>query len=192
MDTDAEYTEMVVEKHLEEQDGVTYKMYEPKPLSQLRLFLLTFAAFGISLAWSVLNGHTSPALQELGLSTEFTSYAWIGGPLLGAVVKLFVGIVSDRITWKIGRRRIFMVFGIVFLISAYALFGNARTIGELLQEKMAGALVAVGSFWIIYASILLIQAPYRALLADTLSPSQQKTGNAYFSFFNGIGKVILL
>jgi hypothetical protein len=85
-----------------------------------------------------------------------------------------------------------MAFGIVSLICAYALFGNARAIGDLLQTKMAGALVAVGSFWIIYASILLIQAPYRALLADTLSPSQQKTGNAYFSFFNGIGKVTSL
>jgi hypothetical protein len=96
MDTDAEYTEMVVEKHLEEQDGVTYKMYEPKPLSQLRLFLLTFAAFGISLAWSVLNGHTSPALQELGLSTEFTSYVKLDCCIF---IQTFIGVDRRTTSW---------------------------------------------------------------------------------------------
>lgn len=109
-----------------------------------------------------------------------------------------VGVLSDRCTSRLGRRRPFLIAGTAIAAFCLLLFAYAAQIGALLGDrkpaesdefvtKPRALCVAILAFWALDFAINAAQGPLRALLADVVPPAQHKTGNAYFSLATGLG-----
>lgn len=179
---------------LEEIEGRSYKVYDGKPLPRFKILILTFTAFALGLSWALLIGNTSPMLRRLGFPEEVLTYGWIVGPLLAVFTKILFGVISDRITWKIGRRRIFMLIGTILLVISFIVFSAASDIASILHRYYIGITsygwIAVVSFWFIHFSIFLVESPFRALVADVIPPSQQVLGNSHVSTYENLGRMV--
>lgn len=93
------------------------------------------------------------------------------GPLSGLIVAPVVGVLSDRCTSRFGRRRPFMLGGVIFCIIGMLVFAKADEL--TLGYKPAGRLLAVLAFGVLDFSTNAIMFPSRALLGDLLPPDQQ-------------------
>ncbi|CAN8069433.1 unnamed protein product [Agarophyton chilense] len=164
-----------------------------KRFTHRQLLSLTAGLVGIQFCWAVQIGYVTKALLELGLSNRFVSYAWLAGPIAGILVQPTVGILSDKCTSTLGRRRPFLIIGTAFTVLCLITFSFARQIGAALGDPPRAAvyhyalIVAVISFWALDFAINAAQGPLRALLADVVPLEQHKQGNAYFAFATGVG-----
>lgn len=86
------------------------------------MILLTLSIGGLQVAWGVELSNGTPYLLSLGLSKSLMALVWIAGPMSGALVQPYIGILSDRCRSSWGKRRPFMaagtaatVFSLVFL-----------------------------------------------------------------------------
>jgi len=112
---------------LEQQDTFT----ETKNL--LYMILLTISIGGLQLAWAVELSNGTPYLLSLGLSKSLMALVWIAGPLSGALVQPYVGILSDDCRSPWGKRTPFMVAGgIATVISLLALAWVREMVGGVL------------------------------------------------------------
>lgn len=97
------------------------------------LILLTISIGGLQLAWATELSNGTPYLLSLGLSKALMALVWIAGPLSGALVQPYIGILSDncRSTW--GKRTPFMVSGsIATALSLLALAWIREIVGGFL------------------------------------------------------------
>lgn len=159
---------------------------------RFRLLALAAGLVGIQFCWAVQVGYVTKSLLELGLAQRFVSYAWLAGPIAGIVVQPIVGVLSDRCTSRLGRRRPFLIAGTIFSVFCLCSFSYARQIGQAMGDDLAtgnprALLIAITSFWALDFSINSAQGPLRALLSDVVPPSQHKLGNSYFALATGIG-----
>lgn len=93
------------------------------------------------------------------------------GPLSGLVVAPLVGVLSDRCTLSFGRRRPFLLGGLIGCMLGMNVFANASRLTN--DNLFAARLVAVLAFGILDFSTNAIMFPSRALLGDLLPAAQQ-------------------
>lgn len=178
------------------QQGSPHKADALQSWGVVALPALAFA--GVQLAWAVQIGHATAQLRKLGLSDRKVGLAWLAGPVTGVLVQPVVGVLSDRCTLPMGRRRPFMVVGSVLVLFGLVAFGWAGTVARWVGDPIkpsgggsrTGLHIAILSFWVLDFSINLLQTPTRALLADIVPSSQQPLGNAFFAIANGFGKAL--
>ncbi len=97
------------------------------------MILLTISIGGLQLAWAVELSNGTPYLLSLGLSKSLMALVWIAGPLSGALVQPYVGILSDNCRSSWGKRTPFMVAGSVATIfSLLALAWAGEIVGGFL------------------------------------------------------------
>lgn len=75
------------------------------------MILLTLSIGGLQVAWGVELSNGTPYLLSLGLSKSLMALVWIAGPMSGALVQPYIGILSDRCRSPWGKRRPFMAIG---------------------------------------------------------------------------------
>jgi len=132
----------------------------------------------------------SPYLLELGLSKSFMSLVFMAGPLSGLIVQPLIGVLADRSTSRWGRRRPFMLAGCTICAIAILQLGWARTISGWFGGGDGFAIaIAVWSIYLIDFSINAVMSTDRALVVDTLPPSQQEEGGAWAGRMFGFGSV---
>lgn len=115
---------------------------------------------------------SSPYFQHTLKAGTFLSHVvWIMGPLSGLIVAPVVGVLSDRCTSSFGRRRPFILGGMIACIIGMNLFANATyvTFGFL----PAARALAVLAFGILDFSTNAIMFPSRALLGDLIPAEEQ-------------------
>ena len=153
--------------------------YKPK-LSFWQIWNMSFGFLGIQFGFALQNANTSRIFETLGADTKSLAFYWLAAPVTGLLVQPIVGYYSDR-TWhaKWGRRRPFFAIGA--LLASFAL---------ILMPNSAALWMAVGTLWIMDASINISMEPFRAFVGDMLPPSQRTTGFAMQSFFIGVGAII--
>ncbi|KAK0484971.1 sucrose transporter [Armillaria novae-zelandiae] len=180
-------------------------IYGPK---QLHLPILTIGFLGIQLFWSVEQSYGSPYLLSLGLSKSTMAMVFVAGPLSGLIVQPLIGVLADGCTSRWGRRRPYMIGGVLICISAMLLLGWTRQVGAWFTSKQSlvvwlGVLsiyfidFSINAGIIIFASYDLVSsychtvmAVDRALLVDTLPASQQPAANAWAAAMFSLGSVI--
>jgi len=92
------------------------------------MILLTISIGGLQLAWAVELSNGTPYLLSLGLSKSLMALVWIAGPMSGALVQPYVGILSDNCRSSWGRRTPFMMAGSVATIASLLALAWAREI----------------------------------------------------------------
>jgi maltose/moltooligosaccharide transporter len=144
-----------------------------------QIWNMCFGFLGIQFAFGLQNANTSRIFQVLGAQIDAIPLLWIAAPLTGLLVQPLVGYYSDR-TWNwLGRRRPYFLVGA--LLTSFALIAMPRS---------PTLWFAAGMLWILDASINVCMEPFRAFVADQLSPAQRPAGYAMQSFFIGVGAVV--
>lgn len=163
------------------------------------MILLTISIGGLQLAWAVEISNGTPYLLSLGLSKSLMALVWIAGPLSGALVQPYVGIMSDRSRSRWGKRTPFMVAGsVATIISLLALAWVREMVGGILgwfgatvdsqAVHITTIVVAVGFVYILdfsintgmfFSAVVLlylqdaVQAGIRAFILDCAPAHQQ-------------------
>ncbi len=97
------------------------------------MILLTISIGGLQLAWAVELSNGTPYLLALGLSKSLVAVVWIAGPLSGALVQPYVGMLSDNCRSPWGKRTPFMVFGgLATIVALLALAWVRELVGGFL------------------------------------------------------------
>ncbi|KAG2126871.1 major facilitator superfamily domain-containing protein [Suillus bovinus] len=161
-----------------------------------RLPTLTIGLLGVSVLWSVEMSYASPYLLSLGLSKPLMAVVFLAGPLSGLIVQPLIGVLADNSKSRFGRRRPLIGIGAALCCITTLLFGYARPFAALFTTPGSSShdslaiWLAVLSIYCIDFSINAVQALDRALLVDTLPPSDQPSGNAWAARMQAIGGVL--
>lgn len=165
------------------------------------LILLTLSIGGLQIVWSVELSNGSPYLLSLGMSKALVAFVWVAGPVTGVIVQPYIGLKSDRcrITW--GRRKPFMLAGMLGTAATSLLLAYAKDIMSIFgglgaDAKYEGSwrtmtiIFATVMMWCLDFSINAVQAAIRAFICDGAPAHQQEAANAWASRMTGIGNVI--
>lgn len=165
------------------------------------MILLTISIGGLQLAWAVELSNGTPYLLSLGLSKSLMALVWIAGPLSGALVQPYVGMLSDRCRSPWGKRTPFMVAGsVATVVSLLALAWVREIVGGFLGifgadresqgVKVTIIIVAVLFVYLLDFAINTVQAGIRAYILDCCPAHQQEAANSMASRVVGVGNII--
>ncbi|KAI8643503.1 major facilitator superfamily domain-containing protein [Parasitella parasitica] len=161
-----------------------------------KIILLTLCLAGLQFTWTVEMAYGTPYLLSLGLSKSYMSLVWIAGPLSGLIMQPIVGVISDSCKSKWGRRRPFLVGGSIIVVFSLLAIGWTRELTRFFTNteegetfKVVSIIIAIASIYILDFSINCVQASCRALIVDSLPPSQQEDGTAWAGRMVGLGNV---
>jgi solute carrier family 45, member 1/2/4 len=124
------------------------------------MLLLTISIGGLQLAWAVELSAGTPYLLSLGLSKSLMALVWIAGPLSGALVQPYVGILSDNCRSPWGKRTPFMIAGsAATILSLVALAWAREIVGGFLSifgadRASEGVKVSIIVFAVLWVYIL--------------------------------------
>lgn len=159
--------------------STTHTATKPQ-LSFWQIWNMSFGFLGIQFGFALQNANTSRIFSTLGAEPDNLALFWSAAPITGLIVQPIIGFYSDRTwhpTW--GRRRPYFALGAILASIGLCLMPNAYVLW-----------MAVGTLWIMDASINISMEPFRAFVGDMLPPSQRTTGFAMQSFFIGIGAIV--
>ncbi len=148
-----------------------------RKLSFWEIWNMSFGFLGIQFGFALQNANTSRIFQTLGADVDELAVYWLAAPVTGLIIQPVIGYFSDR-TWhpKLGRRRPYFLIGAILASIALCLMPNSPVLW-----------MAIGTLWIMDASINVSMEPFRAFVGDNLPGEQRTTGFAMQSFFIGIG-----
>ncbi|KAJ3301372.1 hypothetical protein HDV03_000998 [Kappamyces sp. JEL0829] len=139
---------------------------------------------GIQALWSSEFGTADDTLKALGFAPAIAKLAWIWGPITGFFTAPIVGAYSDVSTSKYGRRRPFMVGGLVLFTLSSLLYCFAFKFGSF--GPVAGYLGVV----FMDITINVIQTPVRAFASDMVPVHMQNTVQLMAVACQGVGGMI--
>lgn len=161
------------------------KLKIPK-LSFWQVFNISFGFLGVQIGYSLQGGNTSRILSALGANVEHLSYFWLAAPFAGLIVQPIVGLSSDKLWTRMGRRVPFILLGAI--ISALAMFFMPNS------EHFAAFIYPVffGAFMLLFmdTAFNITMQPFRALVGDMVSEEQRNLGYSIQSFLINVGAVI--
>lgn len=151
----------------------------------------------LSVLWFALNIQSSALLPivlptqillyvapgEVGNAQQATFLSWI--VTLGAVMGLFIppviGLISDRTNSSIGRRRPYIIVGVVFLVISMMMLARALSVFVFLAGLALYQLCNNG-----------IVASYQSLLPDMVPQEQRGESSGYVGLMTILGNVCSL
>ena len=148
-------------------------------LSFWQIWNMSFGFLGIQFGFALQNANVSRIFQSLGGDVDRLAVYWLAAPVTGLIVQPIIGHYSDNTWGRLGRRRPYFLVGA--LLASIALF---------IMPNSPALWVAVGTLWIMDASINVSMEPFRAFVGDMLPSEQRTQGFAMQSFFIGIGAVV--
>lgn len=148
-----------------------------RTLSFWEIWNMSFGFLGIQFGFALQNANTSRIFETLGAEVDELAVYWLAAPVTGLIIQPIIGYFSDR-TWhpKLGRRRPYFLVGAILASIALCIMPNSPVLW-----------MAIGTLWIMDASINISMEPFRAFVGDNLPDSQRTLGFATQSFFIGIG-----
>ncbi|KAB8291707.1 hypothetical protein EYC80_006505 [Monilinia laxa] len=165
------------------------------------LICLAISTGGLQVIWTAIMSQGSPYLISLSVPSYLISLVWLAGPLSGAIVQPYIGILSDRCEHSMGRRRPFIIMGsVATIICILALPWTTDLITYLFTSFGGspfgrGAMICKGFMaaawiWALNVAIQPVQGGLRAIIVDCVPPKQQIKACAYASSAAGIGSIL--
>ncbi|OHS96418.1 major facilitator superfamily transporter [Tritrichomonas foetus] len=145
-----------------------------------------------TLLWTIVFALFNPLASKLYLSNTVRTVILLMGSLIGFLVQPIVGVISDGLMMRWGRRRIFMIIGGLFLTLALFLMMFCVEIGTSINKT--NPLGAQQGF-LIFGMILtffagnILQGPARTLCSDVCPPQQQVLMSSICGVYGGVGGV---
>jgi maltose/moltooligosaccharide transporter len=155
-------------------------------LSFWGIWNISFGFLGVQIGYSLQNGNTSRILTDLGADVEHLSYFWLAAPFAGLIVQPIVGLFSDKIWTRLGRRIPFILAGAVISALAMYFMPNSEFFSYLLPPVIFGAFMLL----LMDTSFNVTMQPFRALVGDMVSEEQRNIGYSIQSFLINAGAVV--
>jgi len=148
-------------------------------LSFWQIWNMSFGFLGIQFGFALQNANASRIFQTLGGDVDRLALYWLAAPVTGLIVQPIIGHYSDKTWGRLGRRRPYFLSGAILASLALLFMPNSPVLW-----------IAVGTLWIMDASINISMEPFRAFVGDNLPSEQRTMGFAMQSFFIGTGAVV--
>lgn len=145
-------------------------------LTNARLLSLSMGYLGLQITFGIESASLSRLYQSFGAEIDDLALLWLAGPVAGLVVQPLVGRWSDFTWTRWGRRR------------PWIMGSGMIAVGALVGIAYAPSLAwAIAMVWLLELAMNALNAPYRALVGDTLPLHQQGRGFAMQTVFIGLG-----
>lgn len=155
-------------------------------LSFWQIWNISFGFLGVQIGYSLQNANTSRILSAIGADPHHLSLFWLAAPLSGLIVQPIIGLSSDKIWTRLGRRIPFILGGAI--VSALAMFfmPNSEHFALLFPAVVFGATMLL----FMDTSFNVTMQPFRALVSDMVNDKQRNQGYSIQSFLINAGAVI--
>ena len=157
--------------------------------SYLKIFLLGFGFFGISVLWALYNSDVPIMLKNVyGLS--YTASGWVMNidNILAITLIPLVGFWSDHIWTRIGRR---MPFIVSTLPVAAVLFAAVPWIPAWLGSGAPSLIGFILVLFFVNICMGISRSPVIALMPDLVPPEERSPANGVINFMGGFGSLIV-
>lgn len=152
---------------------------ELPPVTHGRILGLSAGYLGLQITFGIESASLSRVYQGFGAGIEDLALLWLAGPLAGLLVQPVIGHVSDQTWTRFGRRRPWMLCS--------GAIATASLVGLAFAPGLAWAITMI---WLLEISMNALNAPYRALVGDTLPEHQHGNGFAMQTVFIGVGAFV--
>jgi len=153
---------------------------ESKRLNYLKTFLLGFGFFGVSVIWSVYNAFVPLILDErFGLQAGFIAVIMVLDNIAALIIQPALGVFSDRLRSKIGRRLPFIVVGAPLAAAMFGLIPYAHVLPLFILSCIT--LLLAMAFW---------RTPVVALMPDITPSKHRSQANGVINLMGGLGTVL--
>lgn len=156
--------------------SVEAKHISKPQLNFFQIWNMAFGFFGLQIGFGLQNANASRVFQSLGANVDELALFWLAGPVTGLIMQPIIGYMSDKTWGRFGRRRPYFFIGA--LLASIAL---------VFMPHSPALWIAVGSLWILDASLNISMEPFRAFVGDKLSTSQRTFGYAMQGLMIGAG-----
>lgn len=150
--------------------------------SVLSVLLLNCSMAGIQFTFAIMSTVLTPYNDFLSMTeSEKTAIAVIG-PICGFIIQPIFGSWSDNCHFRFGRRRIFMLSGVLFIVASLAFIGY----GYVDYNQTVAKILAITGMILMNVSINVVLCPARAIVSDLVSADAQHKGQIYAALMMGL------
>lgn len=139
-----------------------------------------------TLLWTVVFALFTPLATKLKLASITQTLVLLSGSVIGFFMQPLVGVWSDGLMLKWGRRRIFMLSGAICLVLGLLLMMFCVEIGKSLLQQQVVLIVGIV---IVFFSGNVMQGPTRTLCSDSVPHHQQVLVSNIVGCYGGFGGV---
>ena len=148
-------------------------------LNYKKTFLLGFGFFATSITWSVYNAFMPKLLSEFIVSSALIGFIMTFDNYFALFIQPAVGMYSDGIKTRFGRRMPFLMVGMPLAVIFIFLIPNYKSLATL-----------VATILLMNLSMSLFRSPVIALMPDITPEEQRSKANSIINFMGGIGSLI--
>ena len=149
-----------------------------------------------TLLWLMIFTLFEPLSEKVNLVNWIRTLILFYGSLAGFVICPVLGVYSDALTFKWGRRRIYMLVGGVVLIISFLFMIYCVDIGRWILpsqpdgNNLAQKLILIASLLISFTAGNAVQAPARALCFDVTPQKQMILMSNIMQVYSGVSGIL--
>jgi len=150
-----------------------------KKLNYKKVFLLGIGFFAISVTWSIYNAFVPKILSNFISSTTIIGFIMTIDNYFALFLQPAVGILSDKIDTKHGKRMPFIMVGMPLSVVFIILVANYKNLPMLITFIV-----------LMNLSMSIFRSPVIALMPDITAKENRSKANSIINLMGGIGSVI--
>jgi MFS family permease len=137
--------------------------------------------FAVQTFWGFLSA-TLP-LFLIGITPSETAVGIIlsASGIFGAIMPIAAGMLSDRVGWRLGKRKPFIAGGWTVVVIVLLILPHTATLAA-----------AVPLILVLFAAFFFTMGPYFAFLADITAPERRGRAAGIMFFIGGTGVILFL
>ncbi|MBN2223765.1 MAG: MFS transporter [Deltaproteobacteria bacterium] len=153
----------------------------PDRLPLIRLVFFSMGLFAVQTFWGFLSATLPLFLIGITPSEAVVGLVLSASGIFGAVMPIAAGMLSDRIQWRLGKRKPFIAGGWIVVVVVLLILPRATTLAA-----------AVPLLLVLFAAFFFTMGPYFAFLADITAPERRGRAAGVMFFIGGIGLIFFL
>jgi len=150
-----------------------------KKLNYKKVFLLGIGFFAISVIWSIYNAFVPKMLSNFISSTTIIGFIMTIDNYFALFLQPAVGIMSDKVDTKYGKRMPFIMVGMPLSVVFIILVANYKNLPMLITFIV-----------LMNLSMSIFRSPVVALMPDITAKENRSKANSIINLMGGIGSVI--
>ena len=155
-------------------------------LSTGRLFCISLTSLTANLIYIPAGILLNPLMQKLNFSNTVSSLVYFMGTLSGLIISPLIGMISDNTTWKIGRRRGYMIIGEVLAVVGMLIIGFVDQFTDNYEIRAASCFIG---YFVACCGGNTLAIPGRAMATDLTPYSQQIQVSNICTLQSGIASI---
>ncbi len=153
----------------------------PYRLPLIRLVFFSMGLFAVQTFWGFLGATLPLFLIELTPSETVVGLVLSASGIFGIAMPIAAGTMSDRLRWRLGRRKPFIAAGWIVVVIVLAVLPYAASLSA-----------AIPLILILFAAFFFTMGPYFAFLADISPPERRGRAAGVMFLVGGTGVILFL